>query len=244
LAIGTKQLSGVEQIFEIMQPGIRAVQRNWAPFLLIQAAAAVLVVCYYHFETVRIAAKIVCDARQHWGELYIVTSGAIAGSVLPQVAKVITGQTKQINRRFWTDSLYIAFVFAVLAALVEPFYRLQGVIFGHGIDIITLLKKMSLDMFCVSPLFFVPTGMFLFYARQNCFQLARLRQGFSWRFFRAYAVPTLPLNLAFWGPMVLCIYALPSALQFPFSQLVQGAWSLIFVFIANDAGGNTWATAD
>jgi len=228
---------GVQGLLDIMQPGIRAVQRNWAPFLLIQAAAAVLVSCYYHFELVRAAAQAVSNVKHEFGELFVIASGAIAGGVVPQIAKIATKQTKRIDRSFWKDTLYTGFVFAVLAMMVDAFYKVQTLLFGTGIDLGTLIKKTSVDMFVVSPALFVPTGMFLFYARQNKFKTNRIGRAFSWSFYRAYAIPTLPLNVAFWTPMVMCVYALPSALQFPFAQLAEGAWSLIFVFIAADAGG-------
>jgi len=222
-----------------MQPGIRAVKRNWAPFLLIQAVAAITVVCYYHFESFRVAARSVSDAKREWGELFVIVSGAAAGGILPQIAKLATHQTRKIDRKFWEETFYVGFVFATLAVQIDFFYKLQAIVFGTSIDVLTLAKKTSVDMFVVSPLLFVPWGMFLLHAWQNNFRWSAVKRAFTWQFYRAYVVPTMPLNWAFWIPMVLCVYALPTALQFPFAQIAEGAWSLIFVFIAADAAGMT-----
>lgn len=220
---------------EILRPGLRAVKRNWAPFLLIQAIAAVLVISYYHFDAVRHFARSISELKRDGGILYVVVSGALAGGVFPQVAKIITGKVRRLDKAFWADTFYVGFVFAVLAVMVNTFYQIQTFLFGSNHDIVTLVKKMLLDMLVVSPILFVPTGMYLLHARRVGFRADRLRAALSWSFYRAYVIPTMPANLAFWVPMVLLVYALPTDLQFPFAQLAEAAWSLLFVFIAGEA---------
>jgi hypothetical protein len=236
LTVNNKYNRHTASLIDIMRPGIRAVRRNWAPFLLIQIIAATLVVAYYHFESVRSVAKSISDAKHAWGELFVIVSGAIAGGVLPQIAKIVTGKVKKIDRFFVADTLYNGFVFAVIAMVVNVFYTVQAEIFGTGIDITTLVKKTIVDMLFFSPFCAAPVGMFLLYARQSQFKIDRVRRAFSFWFYRAYVLPTLPPNWAYWAPVVLCVYALPSDLQFPFAQLAEGAWSLLFVFIAGEAG--------
>jgi hypothetical protein len=119
---------------------------------------------------------------------------------------------------------------------VDIFYRYQAVMFGTGIDVATLVKKTSMDMFVVSPIIFVPTGMLLLHLKNSHFRVGSLREALTWKFYRAYVVPTMPYNWAYWIPVVLCVYALPTVLQFPFAQLAEAAWSLLFVFIASEVG--------
>jgi len=222
-------------LLEIMKPGWLAVKRNWAPFLLIQSFAAALVVSYYHFGPVRLIAHDISRFKQHYGELFVIVSGAAAGGLLPQAAKAVTRQVERIDRKFWKDTLYIGFVFAFVAVEVNSFYQLQTYLFGNRIDIITLVKKTSFDMFVFTPAIVVPSAMGLFFARSNGFKANSLARIFTWSFFRSYVVTTLPINWAFWIPVVVCVYSLPLELQFPFAQLAEGAWSLIFVFIAGEA---------
>lgn len=220
---------------DLLRPGFRAVRRNWAPFLLLQTLAALLVLAYYRLDAVRSAAEILSMAKAAGGVYYVLVSGFLAGGALPQIARVATGRVTQIDRAFWLDTLYSGFVFAMIAVEVDAFYRLQGTIFGHGSDVATLVKKTALDMFVATPIAFNPTGMILLHARKVCFAPRRMREAFTWSFYRDWVIPTFPLNWAFWIPIVMCVYALPANLQFPSAQLSEACWSLFFVFMADEA---------
>jgi hypothetical protein len=220
---------------ELFQPGNRALRRNWAPILLLQILAAALVVSYYRFDGVRLAAKSIGDLKKAGGVPFVLMVGALSGGLIPQSAKAVVGQVHQLNRAFWMDTLYGGFVFAIIALEVNAFYLEQGVIFGTGAGALTLAKKTCFDMFVVSPLIFSPTGMFLFHARKVGFRASRMTEAFSWKFYRNWVIPTLPINWAFWIPIVICVYSLPSDLQLPFSQIAEACWSLVFIFIAKEA---------
>ncbi len=214
---------------------MRAIRKNWLPMLAIQIVAFLLVLSYFRFESVRNATASIARAKDSGGELFVILAGACAGGVIPQIAKIVTGKAGRIDRAFWEDSAFAALLFAAIAVQVDAFYRCQVIFFGAGKDPATLLKKTSLDMFVMAPLLFNPFAMLMLHARQTGFKFEGLRKGFSWWFYRSRVLPTLPVNWAFWIPILLCVYSLPSLLQFPFAQLAEACWSLVFIFIAEDA---------
>ena len=222
----------------LLAPGFRAIRRNWAPILLIQFIGFSLVIAYYRSLGVREFAQGIRHLKESGGVIFVIVSGAMAGGILPQIAKVITGRAGRIDIQFWKDTAFSGFVFALIGLEVDAFYKCQTVFFGTGADPITLIKKTALDMFVLTPILFNPTGMVLFHARAVNFRLIRVREALSWPFYRAWVVPTLPFNWAFWIPVVLCVYSLPEALQFPFSQISEACWSIFFVFMANEAATN------
>ena len=222
----------------MLRPGFRAVQRNWAPFLLLQTIAALLVFAYYRVETIRSAAEVLSSAKVAGGQAYVLVSGFVAGGLRPAIARIVTGRVKLQDRAFWGETLYSGFVFAMIALEVDAFYRVQGALFGQGANLGVLLKKTAVDMFVATPIVFNPTGMILLHARKVGFAPRRIREAFSWAFYRDWVIPTFPLNWAFWIPIVMCVYALPANLQFPFAQLSEACWSLFFVFMAAEASAH------
>jgi len=223
---------------EVFGPGIRAIRKNWLPMLLIQLVAFLIVFCYFHSEAVRLATESVARAKESGGELFVILAGACAGGVIPQIAKIVTGKAGRLDRLFWEDSAYAALLFAMIGIQVDAFYRCQVVFFGAGQDPVTLAKKTALDMFVAAPIVFNPFAMLMLHFRQVGFKLAGLSKAFSWSFYKTRVLPTLPANWAFWIPILLCVYSLPSLLQFPFAQLAEACWSLVFIFIAQDALDN------
>lgn len=213
------------------QPGIQAVKSYWAPFLLIQGLAACLVLAYYRFPAAQAATESLQQLKQGGGLAFSFISGAIAGGVLPQAAKLVTGKAR-LDRAYLKDTLFIAFVYSIVGVQVDLFYHLQGVLFGNGIDLRTLLSKNVLDMAVASPVVFIPTAIVLFEWRKASFSAPRLIGAFGWEFYVAKVVPTLIPCWAFWIPMLFAVYAMPPNLQFPLAQLLEAAWCLLFVFMA------------
>lgn len=225
-------------LVEILRPGFLAVRRNWLPMLILQLLALALVIAYYQFPSVRDAVRIVSSIKESGGVWFALISGAVAGGVLPQIAKIATGRVVGLDSEFWAETAYSAFVFAIIGVEVDTFYRWQTVWFGNGIDGLTLVKKTALDMFVFSPILFVPTGMILFHLRSVKFHRRRIREIFTWPFYKLWVLPLLPFNWAFWIPVVMCVYSLPDTLQFPFSQISEACWSIFFVFMANEAASS------
>ncbi len=200
-----------------------------------QVCAVILLVAYYRSGSVRSALQGVSEAKASGGVLFVIIAGAVAGGLIPQFAKIATRMVRKPAREFWLDTLYAGFVFAVIGVQVNAFYLFQGELFGTASDAMTLAKKTAVDMFVVSPVIFLPTGIILIHARQVQFDRRQILSAFSWQFYRTRILTALPINWCFWIPILLCLYALPPNLQFPFGQLAEACWSLVFIFLAQDS---------
>jgi len=167
--------------------------------------------------------------------LFVVATGFMAGGLLPMLAKIVTRKVRIADPSFWGDLVFNGFVYAIVAIEVDALYRTQAYIFGTGIDAATLIKKNLVDMGLFSPFLSMPTAVGLFEWRKSSFSLKALREEVSFRFFKQKVATALIPCWGFWIPMLFCVYALPPNLQFPFAQLGEASWCLLFVFIATEA---------
>jgi hypothetical protein len=210
--------------------GVRALRRFWRSFLLIQGAAVLLVASYHFSAAVRDACRAAAALKAAGGLPFAAVTGAIAGGVLPELAKWL------VDRRARTDRagavLFNTAFFAVNGVVVDLLYRLEARLFGSDGRFATVVAKTAFDQFVFTPLWLIPIGA-LFLWRQRAFSLAATLPALRGGFYRARVLPLLLPDWCFWIPMVSIIYALPVALQFLLFVLLLAAWSLIMVFIAD-----------
>jgi len=206
-------------------------RRFWRPFLLIQAAAVLLVIAYRISPTVRTACDLAAAAKARGGLPFAAGIGALAGGWLPELAKGLADpQARQSHRRL-PALAFITVFFAVNGVVVDLLYRFESRLFGWQNSPGTVAAKVAFDQFVFSPTWlFVIVALFTW--RQQDYSLARTLPLLRDRFYRRRVLPLLVPNWCFWLPMVSIIYALPAGLQFLLFLLVLAAWSLIMVFIA------------
>jgi hypothetical protein len=218
------------------RPGIAALKANWLPFLIIQVFAAVLVVLYYQNEGMRQGAKALENVKVAGGLPFAFLSGAVAGGLIPELAKLITGRLKKLDTGWLRDTAFNALVYGLIGMLVDVFYKQQAIWFGNGNDATTLFLKTIVDMIPFTMFLSIPFAISLFEWRKLGFQ--GLVGGYRHGFYRHKVIPALIPCWAFWVPILICCYALPLNLQFPFAMLAEAAWSIMFVFIATGRGAD------
>lgn len=216
--------------------GAAALRRFWRPFLLIQGAALALALGYHFIQAMRSACEAVGVWKTSGGLLFVALSGAVAGGLLPEIAKALADRTLAgLRGRGGAIAFNTAF-FAFNGIVVDLFYRLEAVLLGNRANFWTVVAKALFDQFVFTPLWLILiTLLFLWRRRGFSFAatLPALKAGFYRGFYRTRVVPLLIPNWFFWLPTVSIIYALPSPLQFPLFVLLLGAWSLIMVFITD-----------
>jgi hypothetical protein len=205
------------------------------PLIVIQVAAVTLAVAYQLNAGLRDGLAAVADFKVRGGLLFAFGAGAMAGGLIPEIAKAVTHRTKQFDRAWLGSALFNAFVYGLVGVEVVVFYSLQTAWFGPGNSLGTLAIKTAVDMFLFSPTLSIPTAVAAYAWRSSGFAWPRL----SWRtFLEFYAekiVPPLILCWVFWIPVLFCVYSLAPDLQFPFSTLAEAAWSMVFVFVTTEA---------
>lgn len=210
---------------------VHAVQSRWQTLLLIQGAAFGFVISYYQSPALQEWAAGVGEAKVAGGIWFLLVAGVLAGAVVPDLAKVLTGKLRRFDRAWVSRFLTAAFVYATLSVVVDVFYIGLARVFGEGVDVGTILAKVTVDMLLFSPLLAVPYSVAAFRWRLDGFQVRALPYLFSWSFYRREVVPVLAMTWVFWIPMLMCVYALPLDLQFTFSRFTSAAWSVILVFM-------------
>jgi len=211
--------------------GLRALRRFARPFVLIQLAAIGLVVAYHASATVREVCAALGRVKVSGGILFAAAAGSVAGALLPEVAKWVTGRSEKGKPgRGREIGFHVAF-FAVNGVVVDLFYRLETIVFGSVATPGIVAKKAAFDQFVFTPLW-LPVIIAIFVWRANGFRLAGMGAALGARFYPRRVLPLLVPNWFFWIPMTSIIYALPVPLQFLLFVLALAAWSLIMVFIA------------
>jgi hypothetical protein len=215
----------------LLQPGLEAVADNWRAFVLIQALAAAVVAAYYLVPALGDAFSAVERFRAATGIWFAVGATVVASVILPEIAKVVTGQKDQlISGR---DAAWLTAFFASIGAYVYLLYELLGQIAGSGTDLQTVASKVALDMFVSSPTMSIPYSTMFMLFRDEGYNAAKTREMLrTGEFIRRY--PTLLVNAwAFWIPVLFAVYAMPSSLQVPLFVVVQAAWCLVLVHITS-----------
>lgn len=205
---------------------------HWPPFLIIQIAAAALAFAYYGSPALQSFAAGVMAWKVAGGLPFAFATGVTAGGVVPEIAKTLTGRLRVFDRAWLSKTAFTGMVYGIVATEVDVFYRVQAVLFGDGRDPLTLAVKTAADMLLFSPFLCVPTAVLLFRWRRRGYSFRHGLRAFSWGFYRERVLPAMVPCWVFWIPILLCVYAMPTNLQFVFSQLAEAAWSILFVFIA------------
>ena len=216
---------------DAVHPGVSAVRGSWRPFLFIQAAAVALVVWYYRSPGFRESAEALAAFKAAGGEWFAFAAGAIAGGLVPEVAKAVTGSIARFDSTWALETAHNAAVFGTVGVLVDFFYKLQGFLFGMGVDPHTLFVKTLFDMGAFAPLFCVPFEVAVLEWGHSRYRMAVLFQNFGMTAYRDRVLPAMIPCWAFWIPVLFCVYALPLNLQFPFAIMAEAAWSIIVVFV-------------
>ncbi len=214
-------------------PGFKAVRSQAGPLVVIQIAAVILVVTYYRSPNFQTTAAQLAAWKVAGGILFSFAGGAVAGGVIPEIAKLLMGRIKRFDRAWLASAGYNAFVYGVVGVEVDLFYRLQASWFGADNDPKTLVVKTLVDMALFSPLLCIPTATLLYVWKRREFRFRGWRAVFTRWFYAKEIWPTLIPCWMFWIPVLLCVYAMPVNLQFCFALLAEAAWSMVFVVMVH-----------
>ena len=216
---------------ELAAPGIRSVRRNWPPIVLLQITALILLWSYFTQEGFRQWLEYVGRLKADGGLVAAGLVGAIGAGLTPEIAKALVGKLKRLDRAWLEKTLYTAFVYSLIGILVDVFYKVQAAAFGSGNAPATLAIKTAVDMLVFSPFLSIPMACTLFALFEQRFQADKMGKELRFQFYRRKIAPSLLLCWFFWTPVLLCVYAFPTPIQFPIAMIAEAAWSVLFVFM-------------
>lgn len=206
-----------------------AVMANMKPGLLLWCGLVLLLVSYLWSPAVQSGLAQWGAAKQAWGYPgSFVTYAAFAVLVPELLAWAVLRQP--VPKTIVGDMGFAILVFGFIGISVDMLYSVQVALFGSGNDAATIVKKMLFDQLVYSPVSnFFMVAVFIW--KDQGFRLGALRYFTSAEFWGQRYLPVIIAVWCVWGPGVLVIYFMPTALQFPVASLILSFWILIFKFM-------------
>jgi len=219
------------------RPGIfatigAAFYQNRLPCLLLNAVVITLVASFYYVPSVAGVWESVGEFKTRWSYAFSLASTVFAAVLMPSAVQWVMSTLPEGQRLKRIG--FLALFWGYRGMEIDLFYRFQGWLFGSGNDASTLAKKVLMDQFVASPLWFVPTYLVA---------LRWIDRGGSWSSTRASlnhdfwfrTCPTVLLtNWLVWIPAVALIYSLPAPLQFPLFSVVMCFFILVVTLMARE----------
>ncbi|MDR3691897.1 MAG: hypothetical protein P4L46_21130 [Fimbriimonas sp.] len=217
-------------LLDSLKPAFRAVIVNWKPMLLIQVGAIALVLTYYQSPGLQAWCVGLAGFKERGGLPFAAIAGAIAGGIVPEVAKFLTNN--RAKPQSWREVACVAAYFACMGLSVDIMYTGMGHLYGMDHHVVTVLKKTATDMGLFCPICAVTTTVLVFTWKDYRFSWPATKAAFrDGGYFDRYIKVLLP-NWMIWIPVISAIYSLPVNLQFLTAQLAEAAWSLVVVHIS------------
>lgn len=213
-----------------LAPGIDSARAHWRPFVAIQVATAIVVLAYYASPAFRSACSGLAEAKVRGGYVFSAIAGGIAGGLMPELAKSLT--LSGSRKTFLGDALWNGLIFAIIGVQVDALYQFQAFLFGAGHEPLVLAKKVAVDQFVYTPFMSIPLTVGMVRWRKKLSDPGILFRNWSKAGFRDVVAPNLPTAWVFWIPVLVCVYSMPTSLQYCLSVMAEAAWSLLFVFAA------------
>jgi len=211
-------------------PGILATvgatfRQNRVACVLLNLLVIALVASYYLMPAVAAVWDTVGAFKQHWSYGFSLASTVFAAVLLPSVVQWMLG-TLPVAGRMKRLVLLVLF-WGYRGMEIDLFYRFQSWLFGDSTAASTLVKKVLLDQFVISPLWFVPTYVLALRWIDCGGSWARTRPTLNREFWLHTCPVVLVTNWVVWIPTVALVYSLPAALQFPLFSVVMCFFILI-----------------
>lgn len=224
--------SGAWSLKQAAAPGLAVLKSHWPPMLLIHFSALAFVVAYYNVPGLRQATHFAAEAKGAGGPLFTFVVGFVAGSVVPELAKALTGKVRRFDRRWLALMLFSGVVFGLVGLMTDALYWLQALAFGTGRDFGTLVMKTLVDLLLYGTLIAIPFFTVCFDLYGVGFRAREFVRQYGRQWYRRRVTPSLVMAWGYWFPALFCVYALPLDLQFVFAMLLEAAWAILLVLIA------------
>lgn len=220
------QNSASEQLFAQIAAALR---RNLLPGLILQAIAVALVVAYYLWPASRPAFAVLAELKERYGLAYSLVATSLFGGIIPFLLLLAKGEIS--GRGTGREFAFYALFWAVKGVEVDLFYRLQGMLFGDGHDLRTILIKTAVDQFLYVAFWAAPGLALIFLWKEQGFSLRRTRSRLDRQFFLLQIPAVTIANWFIWIPAVAMIYTMPPPLQIPMFNLVLCFFVLLLAFL-------------
>ncbi|MFQ3241116.1 MAG: hypothetical protein ACI9JZ_000800 [Lentimonas sp.] len=215
---------------KVINPAWQGLRAYWPAILLIQGMSLCLVLSYYWISGTQAVFGRIAELKVELGITFAAVTTVFSGGVFPELLKRKFGP-KGSPSLGDAELAHQFMMWAIVGVLVDRFYTLQSMVFGDGNDVTTLVVKVAMDQCLFTPFLCLPFITLWFLAREMNYSISRFRASVSLPVVRDRVLPMWATSLSFWPVMLLIVYSLPAALQFPLFLLGNSAFSILMIFI-------------
>lgn len=203
------------------------------PILLIQFCFVVFVVLFYTVPSWSNLPATIDGLRARYGLWFPILSVWFVSIVVPEIAQVLT--KSRVRPITFGEVAGKLVYFALIGLCLEFLYAWLDSILGSKLTFGVVVLKVLFDMLVFSPLLSMPLATLTFLLIDCGYSMPMVReklaQGEFWkRFF-----PTLVTCWMYFGPVVIAMYSLPKALNYPVAMAANAAWGLIVTSLGSRA---------
>lgn len=205
-------------------------RENRVPCLALNLVVITLVGSYYQVPAIAEAWEAVGAFKLKWAYAFSLGSTIFAAVLLPTLVQLWMGTLPAEGR--WKRVGLLSLFWGYRGMEIDWFYQVQGWLFGTGNDAATLIKKVAVDQFVMSPLWFVPTVLIAMRWVDMGGSWTRTRDSLTREFWTRTCPTVMVTNWLVWIPTLALVYSLPPALQFPLFSVVMCFFILIVTLLA------------
>jgi hypothetical protein len=203
--------------------GIRLVAR---PLIFVQFLLLLAAISYYLNPSVRFGAETVAGWKSQSGFFGAAVSNVFAGFAIAQLARLATRQPVAPRG----EAFFQIGFFAVLGVMIDLLYIGLDLMIGRDGNVLTVIKKVLIDMFATTPFVTMPFSLIAFAWFNSGYDVGQViqkaRRGELTKSFGDLLVTCW----IYWIPAVSAIYAMPTPpLQFVLYLFAEAGWGLIVV---------------
>ena len=193
--------------------GIRV---NLIPGLVLWIMGVCLVAIYYFGEFSRSWFNQIIILKETYGFGYSAVSTCFFGGLIPYVFMQLTGRDRL--KGLGSGAIFLGY-WAIRGIDVDAFYRLQAMVFGTEVDLLTIIAKVLVDQFVYCVVWASPITALFYTWREAGFSLKQSKGNKTWsELFDMILIFTVTTWVV-WIPGTAIIYSLPSPLQIPLFNL-------------------------
>ena len=193
--------------------GIRV---NLIPGLVLWIMGVCLVAVYYFGEFSRPWFNQIIILKETYGFAYSAVSTCFFGGLIPYVFMQLTGRDRL--KGLGSGAIFLGY-WAIRGIDVDAFYRLQALVFGTEVDLLTIIAKVLVDQFVYCVVWASPITALFYTWREAGFSLKQWKGNKTWsELFDMILIFTVT-TWGVWIPGTAIIYSLPSPLQIPLFNL-------------------------
>lgn len=214
--------------------GLESVRANLVPMVVLWAFSLAVVFSYYFFPIVSAALEPVAKWQVQGGWLPAFLNRMFFAGLVPGVFLLTVKSVRP--RHPLSVALVQGLWCGVWGIVCNWFYDLQEIVFGGGVNVLTIVLKTAVDQFIWTVLVLAPAnGAFFLWMGQD-FSFARTRRIWPRRFYRELVLPLLLPNWCLWIPVVAVVYAFPLPLQVQVSGLALSVSMLLSLSVGRWVG--------